>query len=155
MKRISFVIIVVVILAGVYAIAQQDYFPEDDFVEIDDIVLNGTTLAISSGCKALVAETSEERAAAIQAGIDGVIVGRPTIYDAFVEVIDTYNMTLVSMAITGRDEQYYYSDLVLQSPTKILRIDIKPSDAMALALRTGATMYINRTLIEAEGLDWC
>ena len=145
---------VFVIILGIYAISQDQFFSED-FVEIEEIAVEGTTLAVANGCTAMIAETSEERAQAIQDGLAGVIEDRPTIYDAFTEVMDAYNMTLVSMAITRRDSANYYSDLIIQSPTQTLRLDIKPSDAIALALRTGAKMYINRTLLEEDGVEWC
>jgi len=155
MKRMTFVIITVVLLLGLWGVAQMDFFPEEDYVEIDDIAMEGNTIAIASGCKALIAETSEERAQAILYGLQGVIEDRPTIYDAFAEVLDAYNMSVVSMAIERRDDKFYYSNIILQGPVQVLKLDIKPSDAMALALRTNATMYIKRELLESDGVEWC
>jgi len=155
MSKLSAVVVIFVILLGLYGIAQVDYFPSDEYVEIDILEVEGTTLAIGSGCKAMIAETSEERAESIHYGLVGVIEDRPTIYDGFVEVLDTYDMEIVSMAIEGRDDSFYYSNLVLQSPTKVLKIDMKPSDAIALCLRVNATMYIKRELLELDGVDIC
>ena len=155
MNKLTFVIIIGVALLGLYGLAQIDYFPSDQYVEITEIAVDGTTLAIAHDCKALVAQTSEERAVAIQDGLAGVIQDRPTIYDAFTEVLDAYNMSVVSMAIEGRDDKFYYSNIVLQSPDRVLKLDMKPSDGIALCLRTDAPMYIDKELIEAEGVDFC
>lgn len=155
MRKVTVLILSVIVILGLYGVAIQDFFPSDEYVEIDSISVDGTTIAVVSGCKALVAETSPERAQAIQYGLEGKIEDRPTIYDIFTEVLDTYNMSVVSMAIERRDDRFYYSNIVLRSPTRVLKLDIKPSDAMALCLRNNATMYINKTLLEEDGIDWC
>jgi bifunctional DNase/RNase len=37
----------------------------------------------------------------------------------------------------------------------LLDLDMRPSDAMALALRTGAPIYLNMTLLREVGTDIC
>jgi len=155
MKHATIIFLIAVVALGIYAIAEQDFFPTDDYVEMDVLELEGVTIAFGSGCKAIIADTSPERALAIQAGLDGVIELRPTIYDGFSETLDVFNMTIVSMAVESFDGQFYYSNLVVRNPTKVVKIDMKPSDAMALALRTQAKMYINKELLEAQGVDVC
>ena len=71
------------------------------------------------------------------------------------KIHNDFNITIVSMGIHNRDEGWYYADIVLQDKTRVFRIDIKPSDAMALALRANATIYINSTLLEQDGVDIC
>ena len=53
------------------------------------------------------------------------------------------------------DGQFYYSNIFVNSGGKILKIDSKPSDAVAVALRAKAPVYIKKDLLEKEGKGIC
>jgi len=49
----------------------------------------------------------------------------------------------------------YYSDMIFNQDKKVLILDSMPSDAIAIALRMDAPIYINETLLEEVGKDIC
>jgi bifunctional DNase/RNase len=53
------------------------------------------------------------------------------------------------------EDGVYYANLFLKTKDKVLKLDSKPSDAIALALRTNSTIYINETLLNDIGETVC
>lgn len=127
----------------------------NDFVEVNVLSLEGNTIIIGRDCKALVADTSPERALSIELGSLGRIEGRPMTHDTFVEVLKNFNITLDSVKITRYQDEYYYSDIIFVRDKKVLELDAVPSDGIALAVRVDAPIYINQTLLEENGLNIC
>ena len=138
-----------------YAIVNLIEIDRSNYVVADVIKVSDTTIFIGKNCTAIVAETSPERAESIEAGIKGIINERPSTHDTFVEVLKSFNITLDSVNIERFDGKYYYANLILKSSDKVLKLDTKPSDAIALAVRTNSTIYINKTMLQEVGKNIC
>jgi len=151
----AFITLVVLILVSIMAYAVINIVDVDEYVIVDVLEVSGTTIIIGNNCTAIVAETSPERAYSIELGKMRVIEERPTTHDIFSEVLKSFNITLDHVQIESFDDQYYYAYLFLMSGDKILRLDTKPSDGIALALRTDSPIYIKKTLLEQVGRDIC
>jgi hypothetical protein len=80
---------------------------------------------------------------------------RPNTHDIFAQTLKSFNITLDYVTIDNLVNGTYYSNLFLRSGNKILKLDAKPSDAIALALRTNSTIYINKTLLQEVGKNIC
>ncbi len=142
----------ILVLAGFAALR---YFSTDGFVEVNVLQVSGDSIIIGNNCTAIVATTSPERAQSIQQGIDGAMGERPNTHDTFAQVMKAFNITLEAVKFNGYDGKYYYSDIILRSGPKVLALDAMPSDAIALALRTNSTIYINSTLLAQIGKKIC
>ncbi len=59
------------------------------------------------------------------------------------------------MLVTHIEENSYRSTMIFESDGRILELDARPSDATALALRTGTDVFINETLLNEMGVDIC
>ena len=138
-----------------YAIVNLIEIDTSKYVIADVLEISENLIIVGKNCTAIVAETSQERAASIESGIRGVIDERPTTHDTFVEVLRNFNITLDHVNLERFDGSYYYADLVLQSGDKVLILDTKPSDAIALAVRTNSTIYINKTMLQEVGINIC
>jgi bifunctional DNase/RNase len=138
-----------------YSIVNLIEIDKSKYVVADYLKVSGTTILIGNNCTAIVAETSEERAASIESGVKGVIDERPNTHDTFVAVLKSFNITLDSVYVERFDGKYYYSDLLLRSGDKVLKLDTKPSDAIAIAVRTNSTIYINKTMLQEIGKNIC
>ena len=44
---------------------------------------------------------------------------------------------------------------ILKQDNKLLELDARPSDSIALALRTGNTLYMRSNILEANGEQIC
>ena len=156
MKSLAMFLWVVLFAVAVGAVIQV--FNEADYTKADVIKLggpSGNTLTIGSGCKGIVADTSPERAQAIAEGLGNVIIERPSLYDVYVDTVKSFNISIDRVVLEKYDGQFYYSNIFVNSGGKILKIDSKPSDAVAVALRAKAPVYIKKDLLEKEGKGIC
>ncbi|MEM5778578.1 MAG: DUF151 domain-containing protein [Candidatus Aenigmatarchaeota archaeon] len=149
--------LVLLVLSSImaYAIVNLIEIDESKYVVANYLKVDGNVIYIGNNCTAIVAETSEERARSIEDGVKGIINERPNTHDTFVSVLKSFNISLDYVNLERFDGKYYYADLFLRSGDKILKLDTKPSDAIALAVRTNSTIYINKTMLEEIGKNIC
>ncbi|MBN2202619.1 MAG: bifunctional nuclease family protein [Candidatus Aenigmarchaeota archaeon] len=152
---LSFSAFIILSLLAIGVVAVISTLQPDGYVEADIIEVEGSIVLIGSDCLAIVAETSPERAYSIELGIAGIIDDRPNTHDIFAETLRSFNLSLEYVTLDSYVDGIYYSNLVLKSNDKILKLDSKPSDAIALALRTNSTIYLNQTLLEEVGQNIC
>lgn len=143
------------VLFSFVAVAVVNLVNFEDYVVADVLQVSGSTVTIGNNCTAIISDTSPERAQAIQEGIEGIMEQRPNTWDIFAETLKSFNITLDYVTLDNFVNGTYYSNLYLKSATKVLKLDVKPSDAIALALRTNSTIYINKTLLNEVGQNIC
>jgi len=154
-SRVPVITFVALVLLSFLVIASINLINLSDYVAANVLEVSGTSVIIGYNCTGIVADTSSERAASIEAGMKGIIQDRPNTHDVFVEALRSFNITLESVTIDNFDGNYYYANLLLRSGNKVLKLDTKPSDAIALAVRMNSTIYINKTLLQEIGKNIC
>lgn len=92
-------------------------------------------------------------ASSIHFAIEGVKSPRPMTHDLFVDVLASLGATLVRVVVTEVREHTYFAELFLQTATGLRTISSRPSDALALAARTGAEIFASEELLDAVGQD--
>jgi bifunctional DNase/RNase len=153
--KMPFMTFIALVLLSLAAVAVIDSFDTTGYVEADLLEVSGSTIILGNGCQAIVAETSPERAYSIELGIEGIIDERPNTHDIFAETLRSFNITLDYVTLDRYEDGVYYANLFLKTEDKVLKLDSKPSDAIALALRTNSTIYINETLLNDIGETVC
>ena len=148
-------LLIVLIMFSVLSLAVMNLIDSSEYYAADVLEVEGSVVTIGHGCMAIVAETSPERAYSIELGIKGVIEQRPNTHDIFSETMKSFNITLDHVTIDNYRDGIYYANLLLKSDEKILKLDVKPSDGIALALRTNSTIYINKTMLQEVGVNIC
>jgi len=154
-SKIPILVFIILILFSFISLAVINVLNISQYVVADVLAVSDNTIIVGKNCTAIIAETSPERAQSIESGMRGVIEERPNTHDTFVAVLKSFNITLESIQIESFNGNYYFSNLLLRYGDKISKIDTKPSDAIALAVRTNATIYINKTLLEEVGKNIC
>jgi len=154
-SRIPLLIFVILVLLSFATLAVINIIDFSQYVVADVLRVSENVIVVGNNCTAIIAETSQERAQSIDSGMRGVIEERPNTHDTFVAVLKSFNITLESVSIESFNGNYYSSDLLLRYGDKISKIDTKPSDAIALAVRTNSTIYINKTLLQEVGRNIC
>jgi len=153
--EIPIVALIVLILLSIVSLAIISSIEASNYVVADVLKIEGNVIAIGNNCTAIVAETSPERAYSIELGIKGVIEKRPNTHDIFAQVLKSFNLTLEHVTIDSFNDGVYYANLHLRSGNKVLKLDAKPSDSIALALRMNSTIYINKTMLQEVGRNIC
>jgi bifunctional DNase/RNase len=85
---------------------------------------------------------------AIAMELSGVGPQRPLTHDLLKLVIETLDAKVDRIEITELKEQTFYAVIHVQSNGKDLQIDARPSDSIALALKTGASLWVNEELFD-------
>ena len=154
LKKALFAIAVLLGL-GLVSVEISNFLNLDNYVEADTVDVDGNMIVVGADCNAIIADTSQERADSIQLGIEHRIDERPNTHDVFVSAFTTFNISIDSVTMDRFDGKYYYSNIILKTKDKTLKIDSRPSDAIAIALRADAPIYLNKTLLKEKGEKIC
>ncbi|HUU40389.1 MAG TPA: bifunctional nuclease family protein [Desulfatiglandales bacterium] len=87
-------------------------------------------------------------ATAIASEIEGVKFSRPMTHDLLKNVIDKMDIKVKKVEICDLKDNTYYAFIYLTKNGKTLTIDSRPSDAIALALRTEAPIFVSDEVLE-------
>lgn len=91
-------------------------------------------------------------ATAIALAIQGVPTKRPMTHDLMRDLLEALGASLVQVVITELVETTYHAELRLAASGRQLVVQSRPSDAIALAARTGTPLYVADDLLDAEGI---
>jgi hypothetical protein len=90
---------------------------------------------------------------AIAMELSGVDSKRPMTHDLLRRVIESFNAKVDRVEITELRDQTFFAVIYLVEGNKQNQIDARPSDSIALALKTGATIYVNEELFNMDKSD--
>lgn len=91
-------------------------------------------------------------ATAIAFAVQGVPTPRPMTHDLLRDVVQALGGQLQRVVITELRSATYYAELHLGGPSGSAEVSCRPSDAVALAVRTGSPLFVADELMEAEGV---
>lgn len=77
---------------------------------------------------------------------------RPLTHDLIKALTDELEVTLKEVMIYRLEAGIYYSELLFETPVKMIRIDSRTSDAIALALRYGSEVYTTPEILQRAGI---
>jgi bifunctional DNase/RNase len=88
----------------------------------------------------------EANAIALQ--MEGVTTPRPMTHDLLKNVIEKIEGDVLRVVINALEENTFYAQIHLRVADKELLVDSRPSDAIALALRTNAPVFVEEEVLE-------
>lgn len=91
-------------------------------------------------------------AEAITIALQEVEVARPLTQDLIKNVITTLEGKVLRVEVVALKEDVYFANIVLEQNGKILDIDARPSDAIALAVRTHAPILAHREVLDEAAI---
>ena len=87
-------------------------------------------------------------AAAILMKLQGASTPRPMTHDLLSDVLGELEVECTRVAVTELRENTFYASISLRVNGRELEIDSRPSDALALAVRSGARIYAEADVLE-------
>lgn len=129
-----------------------------DLVRVEPIALlptqAGCAVFLGDGTKAIVFYIDPSVGASINASLAGQQPPRPLTHDLFLQAMDTFGASVSRVLIVRMENDIYYARLILEAQNeimerKIVELDARPSDCLALAVRCGAPVYVLRPLWES------
>jgi len=128
-------------------------------VKLEGLALDMTTntpvviLSPSGLDKVLPIWIGHAEAWAIAMELSGVGSKRPLTHDLLRRVIETLNGKVERIEITELKEQTFFAVIHLAVNGEKIQIDARPSDSIALALKTGAAIFVNEELFNLKRED--
>ncbi len=84
--------------------------------------------------------------------LQGLKYVRPLTYDLFYNLLDASSSTVEKIEVTKLEENTFYALVYLNTPDGIKEIDARPSDAIALALKFEAPIFVAPTVFTEAGM---
>jgi bifunctional DNase/RNase len=86
-------------------------------------------------------------ATAIAYALDGVETPRPMTHDLMRNMLDELGVSVEQVVVTELRDRTFYAELRLRSAAGEHTVSSRPSDAIALAARTGTPIYVNEAVL--------
>lgn len=86
-------------------------------------------------------------AQAIALEMEGIKPPRPLTHDLLKTFVDNLGANVVEVVVSELRDNTFYAKIVLEASGLSNEIDARPSDAIALAVRTFAPIYVNETVM--------
>ena len=90
-------------------------------------------------------------ATAIALALDGVAVPRPMTHDLLRDVLDDLSVTVERVVVTEIHDKTFFAELHLLRDGELHVVSSRPSDAIALAVRTDTPIYADDVVLEEAG----
>ena len=87
-------------------------------------------------------------ASSIATALENVQTPRPMTHDLLKNVLDQLDVKVVKIEVNDLKENTYYAMIHLDVENRRLVIDARPSDAIALALRMNASIFVDENVIK-------
>ncbi len=91
-------------------------------------------------------------AEAIAVRLQGVSVPRPLTHDLLRSVIESLGATVNSIIVSDLKNDTFYATVILNVNGKQIEVDSRPSDAIALAVRTEVPIYVEESVLDKAGI---
>jgi hypothetical protein len=130
----------------------------------DKMVVYGVSLDVASrqpivllkseeGNRFLPIWIGQHEAGAILMKLQNSTFPRPMTHDLFTNVLGSLAATLERVLVTELKDYTFYAVLKLRVQDQEIEVDSRPSDAIALAVRTDAPIFASHDLLETNGIE--
>ncbi|MCU0344435.1 MAG: bifunctional nuclease family protein [Ignavibacterium sp.] len=85
-------------------------------------------------------------AQAIALEMEGIKPPRPLTHDLLKTLVDNLGASVVEILVSELKENTFYAKIILEASGLTNEIDARPSDAIALAVRTYAPIFVNESV---------
>ena len=94
-----------------------------------------------------------EEARSIYVAFQKISVPRPLTHDLMKKLVEEYGGEIVSCVITRMEQEAFFAELRLKRAGREFIMDCRPSDAIALSLRSGTPIYVRRAVMDRHSID--
>lgn len=121
-------------------------------VEVRQVVVDPTrgtpVVLLEGGGRLLPIWIGEAEARSIARALAGERLSRPDTHDLIQKVLRGLKAELEQVTITELRENTFFAEVTVRRNGRRVRLDARPSDAIAVALRTGAPIYATPEVLE-------
>jgi bifunctional DNase/RNase len=89
---------------------------------------------------------------AIALRITGITPERPITHDLLVNILGAVDVTVDRIVVTSLSNDVFFARIMARLDGRALDIDARPSDAIAVAVRVGARIFVADDVLERAGV---
>lgn len=140
----------------------QEMFNEEEYskVEVKGVYLTSNGLGMApvvlledEGGRVLQIFIGVAEALSIHSALKNEIAPRPMTHDLFVSVLDRLRIDVARVVVDDLNEGIFYARLFLRLNGEEIEIDARPSDSIAIALRTKSEIYVRTDIMDIVGVN--
>ena len=109
---------------------------------------SGIILKEQNGQRTLPIVIGEYEAQSIAMALENLSPPRPITHDLTVDLLQQIGVEIVKVVITELKDNTYYAIIHMEKDMEKYEIDARPSDAIALAVRVGADIFVEEEVME-------
>jgi len=106
------------------------------------------TLEETDGSRLLPIWVGISEGTSIAAALEGEKFIRPLTHDLAVSLMGSLGGAIEKVVICDVRDNAYYAGIFVKQAGRVFEVDSRPSDAMALAVRTGSPIFIEEKVLE-------
>lgn len=91
-------------------------------------------------------------AEAITLALQEVEIARPLTWDLLKNILTEFGGRVRRVEVVTLRDDTFFGNIVIEADGRTLNIDSRPSDALALAVRTHVPIYVARPIMESAGI---
>ena len=133
-------------------------------LDMVEVVIDSIRVSLMSQQRIVILrQTTAERYLAIWIGIyeaeaitlalQEVEVSRPLTWYLLRNVFNSLNARILRVEVVALKDETFYGNIVAEVDGRLLNIDSRPSDALALAVRAHVPIYVARSVMDAAGIS--
>ncbi|MCS7165499.1 MAG: bifunctional nuclease family protein [Candidatus Calescibacterium sp.] len=122
----------------------QVYQLATDIVTDDAVVI----LKEENGSAILPIIIGHFEASSIAIALEKLKIERPMTHDLIKNILEKLDIKIQKVVITELRGSTYYATIYIQKENKIIEIDARPSDSIAIAVRIGCPIFVNENLLQ-------
>ena len=92
-------------------------------------------------------------AESITIALQEIEVARPQTHDLLKNLIGSLNGRLLRIEVIALKDEVFFGNLVVEADGRVLNIDSRPSDALALAVRAHVPILVSRDVLDSAGVE--
>ncbi len=128
-----------------------------DLVSVGFVQENGSVVMVLRAPeeqRLLIMDIGTFEGRAIHMAAEGIDAARPLTHDLLASVVAGLNARVNRVEIKELKDGVFFAHLLIHAPNgDEVVIDCRPSDAVALALRVGAPIYVESAVLTEAGID--
>ncbi len=91
-------------------------------------------------------------AESITIALQEVEVARPLTHDLMKNIFNELNARVLQVEVVALRDDTFFGNIIAEVDERKLTIDLRPSDALAIAVRTHVPIYVAQTVMDAAGI---
>ena len=84
---------------------------------------------------------------------EGILHDRPQTHDLLLNIVEALEGSISEVNISNIEDSTYFADIILNTANGLVTLSARPSDAIALALRSNIPVTVNQEVFETNSID--